>query len=116
MEKTLYVGNLPYTTTKEKLEGLFAQHGKVVSVTLIENPYTHRLKGFGFVVMATEKEAEDAKTALNGTELEGRKISVSDARRQGDAQMQRERPRFPRRERFKRPERRGRSPFPKRRF
>ncbi len=108
MPKTLYVGNIPYSFTKEKLQDLFAQQGNVLSTTVIENPYTHRSKGFGFVVMATEEDAKKAKSALDGKELEGRKIIVNDARSQ--EKPNREGFRFQRGDRFRRPAKRGR-PF-----
>ncbi len=70
----LYVGNLNYATTNEKLQGLFGQYGTVSSVKIIEG------KGFGFVEMSSEQEAEAAKNALNGTEFDGRNIKVDEAR------------------------------------
>jgi RNA recognition motif-containing protein len=70
----LYVGNLNYATTNEKLQGLFGQYGTVSSVKIIEG------KGFGFVEMSNEQEAEAAKNALNGTEFDGRNIKVDEAR------------------------------------
>jgi RNA recognition motif-containing protein len=70
----LYVGNLNYATTNEKLQVLFAAHGTVASVKIIEG------KGFGFVEMSSEAEAEAAKNALNGTEYDGRNIKVDEAR------------------------------------
>ena len=70
----LYVGNLSYSTTNEQLQGLFGSHGTVVQVNVIEG------KGFGFVEMSSETEAENAKKALNGTVFEGRSIKVDNAR------------------------------------
>lgn len=70
----LYVGNLSYSTTNEQLQGLFGAHGNVVQVNVIEG------KGFGFVEMSNETEAENAKKALNGTVFEGRSIKVDNAR------------------------------------
>ena len=70
----LYVGNLSYSTTNERLQDLFAAHGSVVQVNIIEG------KGFGFVEMGSQAEAEAAKSALNGTEFEGRNIRVDNAR------------------------------------
>ena len=70
----LYVGNLNYKTTEEGLKGLFAQYGEVTSVNILQG------RGFGFVEMATPEAAQDAKGKLNGTEFDGRKIIVNDAR------------------------------------
>ncbi|MCD6133246.1 MAG: RNA-binding protein [Deltaproteobacteria bacterium] len=70
----LYVGNLNYRTTEDTVRGTFAQYGNVVSVRVFEG------KGFGFVEMGTVEEAEAAKEALNGTDLEGRNIRVDEAR------------------------------------
>ena len=78
----LYVGNLPYSTTKETLEKAFSAHGQVVSVNLITERGTGRPKGFAFVEMSTPEEGEAAKTALNGTEVDGRAINVDNAREQ----------------------------------
>jgi cold-inducible RNA-binding protein len=78
----LYVGNLSYSTTKETLEKAFSAHGQVVSVDLITDRQTGRVKGFAFVEMSTPEEGEAAKTALNGTEVDGRAINVDNAREQ----------------------------------
>lgn len=69
----LYVGNLSYSVTKERLEELFAAHGEVKSVNIIEG------KGFGFVEMSSPAEAQAAKDALNGTDFEGRTMKVDEA-------------------------------------
>ncbi len=70
----LYVGNLSYSVTNEKLEELFSNYGEVRQVNIIEG------KGFGFVEMSNKSEAEKAKGALNGTEFEGRTLRVDEAR------------------------------------
>jgi len=70
----LYVGNLSYSATSEQLEELFGQFGTVKQVNVIEG------KGFGFVEMSSAKEAESAKTALDGTDFGGRTIRVDEAR------------------------------------
>jgi RNA recognition motif-containing protein len=70
----LYVGNLNYKTTEETLKDLFAQYGEVTSVNILQG------RGFGFVEMATPEAAQDAKGKLNGTEFDGRKLIVNDAR------------------------------------
>ena len=76
----LYVGNLSYSTTNETLEKAFSAHGRVVSVSLITERDTGRPKGFAFVEMSTPEEGEAAKTALNGTEVDGRALNVDNAR------------------------------------
>ena len=78
----LYVGNLSYGTTKETLEKTFGEHGEVAAVNIITDRQTGRPKGFAFVEMNTSEEAEAAKTALNGTDLDGRTINVDNAREQ----------------------------------
>lgn len=78
----LYVGNLSYGTTKETLEKTFAQFGEVVSVNIITDRQTGRPKGFAFVELSTPEEADAAKAALNGTDLEGRALNVDNAREQ----------------------------------
>ncbi|HQK58539.1 MAG TPA: RNA-binding protein [Candidatus Pacearchaeota archaeon] len=80
MEKKLYVGNLPYSTTDESLKDLFSQAGNVASASVIVDKFSKRSKGFGFVEMTTEEEAAKAKEMLNGSEVEGRKILVDEAR------------------------------------
>ena len=86
MEKKLYVGNLSYDTRESQLEELFSQVGSVVSAAVIEDRDSGRSKGFGFVEMADEAAAAAAIEQLNGKELDGRTIKVSEAkpRRQRD--------------------------------
>ncbi len=72
----LYVGNLSYSVTSERLRELFAGYGEVGEVRVIEG------KGFGFVEMATKEDAEKAKSALSGTDFEGRTLRIDDARPQ----------------------------------
>ena len=76
----LYVGNLPYTTTEEDLRTLFAQAGEVVSVSLIKDNYSGRSKGFAFVEMGTQSEAEDSISKFNGFSFNTRELKVSIAR------------------------------------
>lgn len=78
----LYVGNLSYNTNEGSLETLFAAHGTVASVTLINDRDTGRPKGFGFVEMGSPEEALAAKAALDGTEVDGRAIKVDNAKEQ----------------------------------
>lgn len=80
----IYVGNLSYEATETDLRELFAPHGQVNSTTIIQDRYTGRSRGFGFVEMANRNEAETAIEALNGTEHRGRKLNVNEARSQGD--------------------------------
>lgn len=82
MGNKLYVGNLPFSTTDESLGALFAQAGTVQSAKVITDRNTGRSKGFGFVEMSTDQEAADAVTKLNGTEVEGRALKVSEAKPQ----------------------------------
>ncbi len=70
----LYVGNLDYGVTNNQLEELFTGYGEVISVNIIDG------KGFGFVEMSTQEEAEKAKKELNGTEFEGRTLRIDNAR------------------------------------
>ena len=78
----LYVGNLSYGTTKETLEKAFGEHGEVVAVNIITDRQTGRPKGFAFIEMSTPEEADAAKAALNGTDLDGRSLNVDNAREQ----------------------------------
>ena len=76
----LYVGNLSYSTSEAAIRSLFEQHGEVVSVNLISDRATGRPKGFGFVEMATDEAAAAAKSALDGTELDGRTLKIDVAK------------------------------------
>jgi len=80
MEKKLHVGNLSYNTTEDQLQSLFAQAGTVVSTTVITDRETGRSKGFGFVEMGDEGAAAAAVAQLNGAQLDGRAITVAEAR------------------------------------
>jgi RNA recognition motif-containing protein len=80
MGKKLYVGNLSYDVDSSELEQLFGQHGQVVSAQIINDRETGRSKGFGFVEMANDGEAEAAMAALNGQEHNGRDLTVNEAR------------------------------------
>ena len=84
MGRKLYVGNLPYSATEEALESAFSKHGTVESVKLIVNRDTGQSKGFGFVEMSTDAEANAAISALNGTDLDGRPMTVNEARPQSN--------------------------------
>ena len=80
MGSKIYVGGLPYSTSETQLQDLFAQHGAVESVKVITDRYTGQSRGFGFVEMSSSEEANTAITALNGTQLEGRTLTVNEAR------------------------------------
>ena len=77
MNKKLYVGGLSYSVTDSQLQQLFASHGTVESAKVIMDRETDRSRGFGFVEMGTQEEAEKAIAALNGTLLEGRNLTVN---------------------------------------
>lgn len=98
MGAKLYVGNLPYSVTEESLQKHFGQHGAVVSARIITDKFSGRSKGFGFVEMSSDEEAERALNALNGTDFEGRNIVVSEARPQAPREGGGGRP--PRRDRY----------------
>ena len=78
----LYVGNLSYDTSEASLRTLFAPHGEVISVNLITDRASGRPKGFGFVEMGTAEEAQKAKAALDGSQLDGRALKVDEATEQ----------------------------------
>jgi RNA recognition motif-containing protein len=80
MAKRLFVGGLPYTITDKELTDLFSKAGVVESAKVIIDRYSGRSKGFGFVEMTTDEEAQNAIKTLNETEIEGRKIVVNEAR------------------------------------
>ena len=82
MGKKLYVGNLSYDVKKSDLEQMFAAHGTVTSAQVITDRETQRSKGFGFVEMGTDQEAQAAIAALNGKSIEGRALTVNEARPQ----------------------------------
>src|SRR5215213_2593642 len=84
MAKKLYVGNLSYQVDSSELEQLFGQHGQVLSAQIINDRDTGRSKGFGFVEMANDDEAEAAIAALNGQEHNGRALTVNEARPRED--------------------------------
>lgn len=80
MSKRLYVGNLAWSTTDESLGEAFAQAGTVTSSSIITDRETGRARGFGFVEMSTEEEAQNAIQNMDGFDLDGRNIRVSEAR------------------------------------
>ena len=76
----IYVGNLSYTLTESDLQQAFEAYGEVTSVNIIKDKYSGRSRGFGFVQMASGAEAQSAIDALNGKDLNGRALNVSEAR------------------------------------
>jgi len=80
--KKLFVGSLSWGTTSEKLSEFFSQAGAVISANVINDRYTGRSKGFGFVEMSTDEEAQAAIEKLNGQNLDGRSIVVAEAKPQ----------------------------------
>jgi RNA recognition motif-containing protein len=80
MNKKLYVGNLPYSTTEAQVRSLFEQAGEITDVALITDRETGRPKGFGFVEMATEEGAQEAIKRFNGYTLDNRNLTVNEAR------------------------------------
>src|SRR5580765_1361449 len=80
MGKKLYVGNLSYQVDSSELEQMFGAHGQVVSAQIINDRDTGRSKGFGFVEMSTDEEAQAAIAALNGQDSGGRALTVNEAR------------------------------------
>ena len=82
MGTKLYVGNLSYDINKSDLEQMFAAHGTVASAQVITDRETQRSKGFGFVEMGSEQEAQAAIAALNGKSIDGRALTVNEARPQ----------------------------------
>jgi len=82
--KKLFVGSLPWAVDDAKLAELFAQAGNVVSAQVVKDRDTGRSRGFGFVEMSTEEEAQNAVKNLNGTDVEGRKIVVNIAKPRED--------------------------------
>ncbi|GMT49924.1 MAG: RNA-binding protein [bacterium] len=86
----IYVGNLPYSATEDDLKGVFAEFGEVASVTLITDKFSGQSKGFGFIEMPNDTEADVAIKELNESDLKGRNIKVNQAKPRED------RPRRPR--------------------
>ncbi len=80
MATKLYIGGLPYSTTQEELQSAFAQAGTVSSATIIVDKMTGRSRGFGFVEMASDEEAQKAIEMWNGKDFGGRKLTVNEAK------------------------------------
>ncbi len=82
--KNIFVGNLNFNTSEEQLRALFATYGQVERVSVLTDRDTGRSRGFGFVEMTNEAEAEKAIAALNGANLDGRTLNVNEARPKTD--------------------------------
>ena len=80
MSKKIYVGNMNYNTNDTTLNELFSTYGEVLSVKVIEDQFTGRSKGFGFIEMENDKEANNAIQELNGVEVKGRNLKVNQAK------------------------------------
>lgn len=91
MNKKLYVGNLSYNVEKNDIEQLFAAQGEVKSVNLIVDQYTGKIKGFGFIEMATFESANRAQENLNGTDFMGRTLKVNMAEERDNRRTNRNR-------------------------
>ncbi len=78
--KSIYIGNLEFGTTEDEIRSLFEAYGQIERVTLVRDRDTGQPRGFGFVEMVNDAEAEKAIQAVNGTELRGRALNVSEAR------------------------------------
>ena len=78
----LYVGGIPYRSTEDDMKKAFSEAGNVVSASIISDRMTGRSRGFGFVEMATKEEGQAAISALNGTEMDGRTLTVNEAKPQ----------------------------------
>jgi RNA recognition motif-containing protein len=80
MGKNIYIGNMSYDTSEDRLRELFEAHGEVTSVNVITDRYTGRPRGFAFVEMATEEAAAAAIAALDGQNVDGRTLKVNEAK------------------------------------
>ncbi len=80
MGSKLYVGGLPYSATEQQLSDLFGAHGTVTSARIIADKFTGQSRGFGFVEMSSDAEAKAAITALNGSDMGGRSLTVNEAK------------------------------------
>ena len=79
-EMNIYVGNLSYDVTEDEIRDIFSPHGEISSLSIIKDKYSGQSKGFGFVEMPNQAEAEEAIKALNESELKGRNIKVNQAK------------------------------------
>ena len=84
MAKRIFVGNLPFSATEDQLRGLFSAHGEVTSVNIITDKFTNRSRGFAFVEMSVDTAATAAIAALNQYQLDGRALTVNEARERSE--------------------------------
>ncbi|MDP9292168.1 MAG: RNA-binding protein [Verrucomicrobiota bacterium] len=84
MGNKLYVGNLSFNTTETQLQDLFAQAGPVQEVVLMQDKFTGKSRGFAFVTMSTDQDAQNAVTQFNGKSVDGRPLTVNEARPRED--------------------------------
>ncbi len=80
MGTKLYVGGLPYSVTEGRLQEIFSAHGTVESANVIADKFTGQSRGFGFIEMSSGSEAQNAISSLNGTQLDGRTLTVNEAK------------------------------------
>jgi RNA recognition motif-containing protein len=91
MGKRVFVGNLPFSATEDQLRELFGQHGEVASAEIVKDKFTERSRGFAFVEMATDEAAAAAVAALNQYQMDGRPLTVNEARTRTESRGPRER-------------------------
>jgi len=91
MGKRVFVGNLPFSATEDQLRELFSQHGEVSSAEIVKDKFTERSRGFAFVEMATDEAAAAAVAALNQYQMDGRPLTVNEARARTESRGPRER-------------------------
>lgn len=80
MGNKLYVGGLPYSVTGDRLQEIFSEHGTVESASVVSDKFTGQSRGFGFVEMGSSDEAQKAIDSMNGTQLDGRTLTVNEAK------------------------------------
>lgn len=80
MANKLFVGNIDWNTTEDELQALFSQHGETEEVVIVKDKFSGRSKGFGFVTFVNEEDAQKAVAELNEHEVNGRKLTVNEAR------------------------------------
>ena len=80
----IYVGNLPFSVDDEELKKLFSSYGEIEEASIVKDKFSGRSKGFGFVEMPNNAEAQSAISGLNGKELQGRSLKVNEARRRSE--------------------------------
>ena len=80
--RKMYVGNIPYSVTEEDLRELFSEYGEIESLKIMQDHFTNRSKGFGFIEMVNEEDAKRAIATLNGKDFKGKSLTVAEARPQ----------------------------------